>query len=135
MSEENRQYDNKNRGILFPKKDRFQENHPHYEGTIELEDGEHFLNAWIKTSKKNSEYKFLTVTIGPLKKRRPQVSQNQDNEASLLLDNASPINENGPEPKAERVPDIKSMTVPTVVVVDDGGGQGYEKEEVDDIPF
>ena len=60
------EYDNTNRGALFRGK-KEQESHPDYEGTINVEGKEYYLNAWLKTSKNGN--KFMSLSVKP--KGRP----------------------------------------------------------------
>ena len=59
-------------GILFKNDRKETEKHPDYKGDILLEDGEHWLAAWIKTGKKG---KFMTLSIGGLKGQSAPNSQ------------------------------------------------------------
>lgn len=56
------EYDGTNRGALFKGK-KAQENHPDYEGTINVEGKEYWLNAWLKTSAKGTKYMSLSVKL------------------------------------------------------------------------
>jgi hypothetical protein len=59
----NGQYDNTNRGALFKNTDKTDEKHADYRGEINVAGVEHWLNAWIKTSKKGT--KFLSLSLKP----------------------------------------------------------------------
>lgn len=55
-------YDNTNRGVLF-KNDRKQaETHADYQGTINVNGQEFYLNAWIKEGAKG---KFFSLSVKP----------------------------------------------------------------------
>ena len=60
---ENKQWDNRNRGVLFkaklPKKS---DNHPDYSGTVNIEGKEFWLNGWEKTSKNGNKFFSLSTT-------------------------------------------------------------------------
>jgi uncharacterized protein (DUF736 family) len=54
-------YDNRNTGALFKNDDKESEKHPDYRGTINVDDSEFWLSAWIKTSKKGAKYMSLSI--------------------------------------------------------------------------
>ena len=56
------EYDNTNRGVLFKGK-KEEENHPDYEGSINVGGVEYWLNAWLKTSKNGN--KFMSLSVKP----------------------------------------------------------------------
>jgi hypothetical protein len=56
------EYDNTNRGVLFKGK-KEKETHPDYEGTINVDGKEFWLNAWLQTSKTGT--KFMSLSIKP----------------------------------------------------------------------
>ena len=56
------EYDNTNRGSLFKNRKKEEEKHPDYNGSINVEGTEYWLNAWIKESKKDGT-KFFSLSI------------------------------------------------------------------------
>ncbi len=52
-------------GSLFKNERKKAENHPDYQGSVMLEDGEHWLSAWIKKSKTGKS--FMSLSVGDLK--------------------------------------------------------------------
>jgi uncharacterized protein (DUF736 family) len=54
-------FDNTNQGALFRNEDKTEEKHPDYRGSINVGGVDHWLSAWIKTSKKGSKYMSLSV--------------------------------------------------------------------------
>jgi uncharacterized protein (DUF736 family) len=54
-------YDDTNRGALFPADDKKTEKSPDFTGTLNVEGKEYRLSAWKKTSKAGK--KFLSVSI------------------------------------------------------------------------
>lgn len=53
-------YDNKNRGVLFKNDRKTQDNHPDYQGTINVTGQEYRLAAWIRQGKKG---KFMSLSV------------------------------------------------------------------------
>jgi len=59
-------FDNTNRGALFKNKDK-DANHPNwsdYQGSINIEGVEYYIDAWLKTAK-NSGQKFMSLGVRP----------------------------------------------------------------------
>jgi len=67
------EYDNTNRGVLFKNDDKKTEKHPDYNGSININGTEHWLSAWIQTSKKGT--KFMSLSIGAEKGEPKQKEQ------------------------------------------------------------
>lgn len=55
-------YDNTNRGALFPNKRKTKANHPDYTGKIDINGTEHWVSGWLKTSK--SGMQFVSISLG-----------------------------------------------------------------------
>lgn len=68
------QYDNTNRGTLFRNDRKETDNHPDYNGSINVGGQEFWLNAWIKTSSKGT--KFMSLSVKP-KDQQPAQPQRQ----------------------------------------------------------
>lgn len=62
------QYDNTNRGVLFKNERKQADTHCDYQGTINVEGNEYYLNAWIKEGNKG---KFFSLSV------KPKIQQNQ----------------------------------------------------------
>ena len=56
------EYDNTNRGSLFKNTKKEEDRHPDYNGSINVEGTEYWLNAWIKESKKDGT-KFFSLSV------------------------------------------------------------------------
>lgn len=56
------EYDNTNRGVLFKNTRKEKETHSDYNGTINVNGKEHYLNAWMNESKNGN--KFMSLSIG-----------------------------------------------------------------------
>jgi uncharacterized protein (DUF736 family) len=54
-------YDNTNRGALFRNDKREADTDPDYNGTVNIEGTEYWLNGWLKTSKAGDKYISLSV--------------------------------------------------------------------------
>jgi hypothetical protein len=54
-------YDNRNRGVLFKNNDKTEETHPDYRGRLNVDGVDHWLSAWLKTSKNGMKYMSLSV--------------------------------------------------------------------------
>lgn len=55
-------FDNTNRGALFKNTRKEQPNHADYNGTINIDGAEYYLNAWVKEGKNG---KFFSLSIKP----------------------------------------------------------------------
>jgi hypothetical protein len=55
--------DRENHGVLFKNKNKEKDTHSDYDGVINVEGKEFWLNAWINTSK--SGMKYMAVTVRP----------------------------------------------------------------------
>lgn len=55
-------YDNTNSGVLFKNADKKTDKHPDYRGDLNVGGVEHFISAWLKTSKNGTKYMSLSVT-------------------------------------------------------------------------
>ena len=58
------EYDNTNRGSLFKNERKEQDSHSDYNGSINIEGVEYYLNAWVKESKKDGK-KFFSLSVKP----------------------------------------------------------------------
>lgn len=56
------EYDNTNRGALFKNTKKESDNHPDYNGNINVDGAEFWLSAWIKEGKSG---KFMSLSIKP----------------------------------------------------------------------
>ena len=54
-------FDNTNRGVLFKNQEMSRDSDADYRGNINVGGVEHWLNAWIKTSKAGEKYMSLSV--------------------------------------------------------------------------
>lgn len=68
------EYDNTNRGTLFKNERKEGVAHADYEGSINVDGVEFWLNAWIKTSNKTSK-KFMSLSVKPKGQVSSQVSK------------------------------------------------------------
>ena len=66
--------ENKLNSLVLFKNDKKTDKHPDYQGSIVLEDGEHYLSVWVNTSSKGTKY--MSGTVGKLKNEK-QDSHNQ----------------------------------------------------------
>ncbi len=58
------EYDNTNRGSLFKNDKKEQDSHADYNGSINIEGTEFWLNAWLKESKKDGK-KYFSLSVKP----------------------------------------------------------------------
>lgn len=58
------EYDNTNRGVLFKNKDKQADTHADWNGNINVDGAEFYLNAWVKESSKDGS-KFLSLSVKP----------------------------------------------------------------------
>ena len=77
---ENKQYDNTNRGALFKNEQKEQDTHADYNGSINIEGKEYWLNAWVNEAKQSGK-KFFSLSV-----------KAKDSSGSTTADNA-PVDE------------------------------------------
>jgi hypothetical protein len=58
------EYDNTNKGSLFKNDRKEQDTHADYNGSINIEGNEYWINAWVKESKKDGK-KFFSLSAKP----------------------------------------------------------------------
>lgn len=71
------EYDNTNRGALFKNERKEKETHSDYNGTLNVDGDEFYLNAWLKESKNGK--KFFSLSI----KRKSEAGASPAKEISL----------------------------------------------------
>lgn len=69
-------YDNTNRGSLFRNQKKEKETHSDYNGSINIEGKEYWLNAWVKEIKNGEKagQKFFSLSVQP-KQPKPESSR------------------------------------------------------------
>lgn len=56
------QYDNNNRGALFKNNKRTNDKQPEYNGSVEVNNVEYYISAWVKESKNGQKFFSLSFT-------------------------------------------------------------------------
>lgn len=81
-------YDNNNRGVLFKNIKKEADSHADYQGNINIEGVEYWLNAWLKTSTKTGD-KFMSLSVKPKEVAKPAPRQGPrfDGAVARQLDN------------------------------------------------
>lgn len=69
------QYDNTNRGTLFKNDRKEKDTHADYNGSINIDGKEFWLNAWIKEGKIG---KFMSLSVKPKEQQKPQGKPQRD---------------------------------------------------------
>lgn len=57
-----KEYDNRNRGVIFVNDRKQKDTHPDRTGTLNVEGVEYFIDGWIKTSSKDGK-QFLSLSV------------------------------------------------------------------------
>jgi len=75
-------YDNTNSGALFRNKEKSEERHPDYRGSLDVGGTEYWVSSWLKTSKAGEKYMSLSVQpkqpkVAP-KSRQPGEDDDRD---------------------------------------------------------
>jgi hypothetical protein len=58
------EYDNTNSGAIFRNEEKQDEKHADYNGSLNVEGVEYWVNGWIKTSNKTGK-KFMSLSVKP----------------------------------------------------------------------
>ena len=77
-----KKYDDTNRGALFKNDRKQQENHADYQGTINVDGKDYYLNAWVREGK-NGKYFSMNV--------KPKQPRNRDG-----MDQSDPFSDSVP---------------------------------------
>ena len=84
------EFDNTNRGSLFKNAKKEEDRHPDYNGSINVDGMEFWLNAWIKESKKDGT-KFFSLSVKPKEEQARPSSQPTRKAAPDFEDDALPF--------------------------------------------
>lgn len=81
-------YDNTNSGALFKNTKKEKDTHPDYNGSINVDGVDYWLNAWLKTSAKTGD-KFMSLSVKPKEVAKPAPRQGPrfDGAVARQLDN------------------------------------------------
>ena len=82
------EYDNTNRGTLFKNDDKEKDTHADYNGSINVDGKEYWLNAWVKEAGENSKNpgkKFFSLSVKE-KQARSQESSRAEPQAAEPVD-------------------------------------------------
>jgi uncharacterized protein (DUF736 family) len=68
------QYDNTNRGALFPQEKKT-DNHPNLSGSLNIAGVDYWLSGWTKTSKEGKKY--ISLSLGDPKEKQSMSMDSQ----------------------------------------------------------
>lgn len=77
-----KQYDDTNRGALFKNDRKQEERHADYNGTLNVDGVEYYLNAWVRDGKRG---KFFSLSV------KPKQPRNADGMDQRPFDDAMPF--------------------------------------------
>jgi hypothetical protein len=80
------EYDNTDRGVLFKNKQKKTDNHPDYQGSINVDGKDYWLSSWLKTSKAGE--KFMSLSVKP---KEPQGEESQVPPPNTVEDDTVPF--------------------------------------------
>lgn len=108
MAGQNGQYDNTNRGALFPNKRKTPgDSKPDYTGKLNISGTEFWLSGWVKTPNAGGP-KFLNLKIGDACEQQPQQQQQPQRPAQQgqrpQPPAAPPAQDQGPAFKEDDIP-------------------------------
>ena len=75
------QYDNTNRGVLFVERNKKSDNHPDFNGKINVDGVERYISAWMNKSQKGEDYFSLSlgkVVEQPKAQQKPAEDDDSD---------------------------------------------------------
>jgi len=85
------EYSNENRGTLFKNEDKQEDTHADYNGSINVDGKEYWLNAWVKEAgekAKNPGKKFFSLSV---KEKQASHNQGMDNAKKAASPPADPF--------------------------------------------
>lgn len=65
------QYDNKNRGAIWGNKDKTEEKHPDYKGSLNVDGVEYWVSAWKRKEGAAAKAPALSFSIKPKEDNKP----------------------------------------------------------------
>ena len=74
------QYDNNNRGALFPAREKRTPNSPDYTGEININGVDYFISGWGKTGRNGQKFVSLAVTPKQQRNDPPAAAPGWDND-------------------------------------------------------
>jgi uncharacterized protein (DUF736 family) len=77
------EFDNTNRGSLFKNDKKSQDTHADYNGSVNVEGVEYWLNAWIKESKSGSKFMSLSLKPKDAQQAPKQAAKKEELESDL----------------------------------------------------
>lgn len=101
MAGQNGQYDNTNRGALFPNKRKQPgDSKPDYTGKLNIAGTEYWLSGWVKTPNAGGP-KFLNLKIGDACEQQPQQRPAQTGRTPRQQQEQPPAPDGAPQPFKE----------------------------------
>ena len=95
-------YDDTNRGALFKNDKKEKDTHPDYRGSINVNGVDHWISAWLKTSRQGT--KFMSLSVSPKKQANyapapaPRKAPSQDAFKARQLPQQQPQHDNFEDP-------------------------------------
>jgi uncharacterized protein (DUF736 family) len=92
------QYSNEKKGVLFTNDRRQTDNHPHYQGSCEIDSVPHWLNAWVKEpAKGGTDYLSLAFRRKDAPKDAPKPAKDDPNCRGALFVNEKKDSDEKPD--------------------------------------
>ena len=82
-------YDNTNKGVLFKNKKKETDNHPDYNGSINVDGIDYWLSAWINKDKDGNSY--MSLSKGDAKDKQSGGHQERNDQPHEDMDSDIPF--------------------------------------------
>lgn len=123
------QYDNTNRGALFPNDRKTKDNQPDYKGQLDVDGVEYWVSGWVKDTQRGE---IVSLSIEPKDQNQRPRNNAQPTSGPRTLGGARPQNQSAPQ---GNMPPNNSGGGWGQGIDNGRGGQEPPMDFDDDVPF